>query len=97
MYYFRLLAVNGEGILGSEGYRSKSGCRNGIESVKANAPIDDRYEQNTSSTGEFYFTLYAANGEPIGNSGMYSSKVGRNNGIKAVKSTAPNAVIEDLT
>lgn len=36
-YYFRLLAANGEKILRSEGYVSKSGCENGVQSVKENA------------------------------------------------------------
>jgi uncharacterized protein YegP (UPF0339 family) len=34
---FRLKARNGEIIAVSEGYSSKSGCKNGIESVKKNA------------------------------------------------------------
>lgn len=36
-FRFRLKAGNGEIILSSEGYTSKSGCQNGIESVKKNA------------------------------------------------------------
>ena len=35
---FRLKATNGEIILASEGYASKSNCKNGIESVIKNAP-----------------------------------------------------------
>ncbi len=37
-YRFRLKAKNGEPILVSEGYKAKSSCLNGIESVKKNAP-----------------------------------------------------------
>jgi len=37
-YRFRLRASNGEIIAVSEGYKSKDGCKNGIESVKENAP-----------------------------------------------------------
>ena len=37
-YRFRLKATNGEIIAVSESYTSKSGCSNGIESVKKNAP-----------------------------------------------------------
>ena len=36
-FRFRLKASNGEIILASEGYKSKAGCKNGIESVKKNA------------------------------------------------------------
>jgi uncharacterized protein YegP (UPF0339 family) len=38
-YRFRLKAGNGEIIAVSEGYASKEGCVDGIESVKKNAPI----------------------------------------------------------
>ena len=37
-FRFRLKARNGEIIATSEGYKSKAGCLNGIESVKKNAP-----------------------------------------------------------
>jgi len=37
-FRFRLKARNGEVIAVSEGYTSKPGCLNGIESVKKNAP-----------------------------------------------------------
>lgn len=36
-YRFRLKAKNGEPIAASEGYTQKSGCKNGIESVRKNA------------------------------------------------------------
>ncbi len=37
-FRFRLKAGNGEIILASEGYSQKAGCKNGIESVRKNAP-----------------------------------------------------------
>ncbi len=37
-YRFRLKAGNGQVIAISEGYKSKTSCMNGIESVKKNAP-----------------------------------------------------------
>lgn len=96
-FYFRLFAVNGENILGSEGYKAKSSCQNGIESVKENAPLDQRYQRKTTSNGQFYFTLIAANNEPIGRSETYTTARARDNGIESVKKTAPEAVVEDLT
>lgn len=36
-FRFRLKATNGQIIATGEGYKSKSGCMNGIESVKKNA------------------------------------------------------------
>ena len=37
-FRFRLIAPNNEIIAVSEAYESKSGCENGIASVKENAP-----------------------------------------------------------
>ena len=37
-FRFRLKARNGEIIATSEGYKAKSSCENGIESVRKNAP-----------------------------------------------------------
>ena len=96
-YRFRLRAKNGEIILRSEGYTSKQGCQTGIASVKVNAPIDSRYKRAESRDGQYYFTLRAANGEPIGVSEMYTTKAARDNGIEAVKRDAPDAPTEDLS
>lgn len=96
-YYFRLLASNGESILRSEGYVAKSGCKNGISSVKSNALDDERYQRKTATDGQFYFNLTARNREVIGTSETYSSESNRENGIEAVKITAPDALVEDVT
>lgn len=96
-FYFRLQAENGEPILASEGYTSKGGWENGIESVRENAPHDDRYERETSTNDKPFFVLEAANGELIGKSEMYESEASRENGIEAVMRVAPVAPIEDLT
>lgn len=42
LYRYRLYAANGESIaMAEEGYKSKSGCVNGIKSVAQNAPEAD--------------------------------------------------------
>lgn len=46
-FRFRLKASNGETIAVSEGYKTKAGAKNGIESVRKNAPtapVDDQTE-----------------------------------------------------
>jgi len=96
-FRFRLKASNGEKLEASEGYVSKAGAVNGIESVKTNAPFDSRYERKTASNGDPYFVLKAANGEPIGTSELYSSSSAMENGIEAVKRDAPGAPTVDLT
>ena len=94
--YFHLRAGNGEIILVSEMYQAKGGAVNGIESVKKNAPIAERYARLTSKSGKFYFTLKAGNHEVIGNSEMYESESSRENGISSVMENGPTASITDL-
>ena len=94
---FRLKASNGEIILASEGYKAKSGCKNGIASVKKNAPDDARYERKKTKTGKHRFNLRAGNNQVIGTSETYNSTTGRENGIKSVKKNAPGAGIDDQT
>ncbi len=96
-FYFSLRLENGEPILAGEGYVAKRGCENGIAAVKVNAPLDERYERKTSTDGQSYFVLKAANGEPIGRSETYTAESSRENGIRAVKRVAPGAPIEDTT
>ncbi|MNL28040.1 hypothetical protein D3C87_1496690 [compost metagenome] len=96
-YQFNLKAGNGQVILASEGYSSKSACQNGIESVRKNAQDDSKFERKTSSNGKPYFNLKASNGQVIGNSEMYESEASRENGIESVKKNAPTADVSDLS
>ncbi|UQB70309.1 YegP family protein [Epilithonimonas zeae] len=96
-YQFNLKAGNGEIILTSEGYNTKAGCKNGIESVKINSQIDSRFERRTSTNYKDYFVLKDGNGEIIGKSQLYSTKQGMENGIASVKQNAPVAETIDET
>jgi uncharacterized protein YegP (UPF0339 family) len=89
--FFRLKAVNGQIILASEMYKVKESALNGIESVKKNAPLPERYAKLTSKNGQFYFALKAANSQVIGNSELYESETSRDNGMDSVMKTAPSA------
>ena len=94
-FQFNLKAGNGQTILASEGYTTQAACDNGIESVRKNAPDDDRYERKESSNGKFYFNLKAGNGQIIGNSEIYESLAARENGIESVKKNVPDAVVDN--
>lgn len=95
-FYFRLRAANGEIILSSEGYRTKSGCRSGIQSVRQNAPLPGRYWRSEASDGQYYFNLTAANHQVIGASEGYTTPAGREAGIQAVMRVAPHAGAEEV-
>lgn len=96
-FYFHLQASNGETILRSEQYGTKASAEGGINSVKKNAPLDERYERKTAKNGQLMFNLKAANHEIIGTSETYASESARENGIASVKANAPSATTDDQT
>ena len=83
-HFFNLCASNGEIILTSQMYSSKSGCRKGLASVRANAGVAGRYEHRTGKQGKSHFVLKAANHRVIGSSEVYRSKAACEKGMKAV-------------
>ena len=96
-YHFNLKAGNGQIILSSEMYESKSACQNGIESIKKNGGDEKRYERKESKNGDPYFILKAGNGQEIGRSEMYSGNAAMENGIQSVIKNAPDADVVDAS
>ena len=108
---FNLVAGNGQVIGTSQTYSSLDACKNGIESVKTNAPIagiedqtkegfeeltNPKFEVYVDKAGEFRFRLTAKNGQNILASKGYSQLAGCMNGIESVKTNAPDAeVVEE--
>ncbi len=96
-FYFRLKARNGEVILTSQGYKAKTSCLNGIESVKKNSQAEENFEIKTAKDGRIFFNLKATNGQIVGSSQMYKSERGMKNGIASVQKNAAEGEIKDLT
>ena len=108
---FNLKAGNGQVIATSEIYNSMAACKNGIESVRKNAPIapvedqtvegfatekNPKFELYMDKRGEFRFRLKAKNGEIIAVGESYKDKGSCLNGIESVKKNAPDAeVVEE--
>ena len=108
---FDLKAGNGEVIATSEVYASEASCKNGIESVKKNAPIakvenqtvegyaaekHPKFEVYTDKAGEYRFRLKATNGQVIAVSEGYKAEASCLNGIESVKKNAVDApVVEE--
>ena len=105
---FDLKATNGQVILSSEVYKSKSSCLKGIQSVAKNAPIakiedqtaegyaaasNPKFEMYADAAGEYRFRLKARNGQIIGISEGYKSRESCENGIESVKANAAEAEI----
>lgn len=96
-YQFNLKATNGQVILTSEGYTTKSACMNGIESVKKNSQVEARFDKKVASNGKPFFNLKATNGQIIGSSQMYANEKNMLNGVASVQKNAPEAEVVDLT
>ncbi len=108
---FDLKAGNGEVIATSEVYESAAACRNGVESVRKNAPVANvedqtvegfetakcpKFELYTDKAGEFRFRLKATNGQIIAVSEGYKAMASCKNGVESVKKNAPEAeVVEE--
>ena len=96
-FRFVLKAGNAETILNSELYHTRAAAENGIASVQANSPLEERYERKTAANGKAYFNLKAGNHQIIGSSQMYGTEAARDNGIESVKTNGASATIKDLT
>ena len=105
---FDLKAGNGEVIATSEVYASEAACKNGVESVRKNAPVaavenqtvegyatekHPKFEVYTDKAGEFRFRLKATNGQVIAVSEGYKALASCMNGIESVKKNAVDAPI----
>ncbi len=92
---FQLVAGNGQKVLGSEGYVSEAGLKNGIASVKENGGNESRYQVRETRDGAWYFVLVAANHEIIGMSGYYVSQANAVRGINTVRGLIKVAIVEE--
>ena len=98
-------------IATSEVYASDAACKNGIESVRKNAPaaaVEDqtvegyavekhpKFEIYADKAGEFRFRLKATNGQVIAVSEGYKAMASCVNGVESVKKNAVDAeVVEE--
>ena len=96
-FRFVLKAGNGEIVLTSELYTSKSAAENGIASVCTNSPLDERYEKKTATNGKFHFNLKAGNHQVIGSSQLYATEQSRDKGIASVKTNGSAQTVKDNT
>jgi uncharacterized protein YegP (UPF0339 family) len=96
-YRFLLKADGGETLLTSELYRAKDSAEGGFASVRANGPLDARYEKKVASNGKPFFNLQAANHQVIATSPMFATEQARDAAIAAVKACVGSATVKDNT
>lgn len=80
---FALQARNGEALVQSEGYTTRTAAINGVLSVLANGESAAAYELRTAANGEHYFNLRAANRQVIATSETYATAAGARAGVDA--------------
>jgi len=95
-FHFVLKSGNGQVVLSSQMYASKSGAMNGIESIQSNCGDDKCFERKTAKNGKFHFNIKSTNGQIIGSSQMYAAEAGMNNGIESVQKNAPGADVKEV-
>ncbi len=94
-FRFTLTARNGQVVLTSQGYSAKSGCKNGIASVKTNSKNDGAFARAEAKNGKHYFNLVAKNKQVIGTSQMYASKASVEKGIQSVRANSASAELHE--
>lgn len=82
--YFRLRAGNGEIMLGSEGYVSKSGAQKGIASVLENGVDEASFQVYEAFDGAWGVRLVAKNHEVIARGETYASKSNANRAVEDI-------------
>ena len=94
-FLFNLHASNGQIILTSGQFVTRTEAMESIASARLHCQQDDRFARLTASSGEPFFRLETPDGDLIGYSELYASATGRDAGIVSVKANGPGAPIED--
>jgi uncharacterized protein YegP (UPF0339 family) len=94
-YHFVLKASNGEVILQSEHYKTKTSAKKGIASVQKNSGSEARFVKKDSKSGKPFFVLRAGNNQVIGTSELYETARARDNGIASVSKNGQTNTIKD--
>lgn len=96
-FHFNLLATNGEIILSSEIYTTKTSAKKGIASVQTNSGDESRYVRKQDRRKQHYFLLRSGNNRVIGRSESYSRPVAMEKGIKSVIKNGQTDKLADST
>ncbi|MFK7811001.1 MAG: DUF1508 domain-containing protein [Maribacter sp.] len=83
-YSFTIKTENGNTLLKSIVYSNKKRAEEAIQFLKTSKTNRNTFERKTSHDGEFLFSLKNNKGEIIGDSQLYQSEAGMENGIKNI-------------
>ncbi|WP_047245674.1 YegP family protein [Maribacter thermophilus] len=83
-YRFTVKSETGQTLLESIIFEKREILETTLKALKT-TPSSKRFERKTNFEGKFLFNLTNEQGRIIGNSGLYTSEAGMENGIKNLK------------
>ena len=92
-HYFRLKNNSGDVVLKSQGYSTKRTCMNGIQSVKKNTQVAERFAPQQTKSGKQWFNVVARNGQVVATSQRWDNARKCKSQITSVKKGAVKAKV----
>ncbi|HFB99617.1 MAG TPA: DUF1508 domain-containing protein [Phaeodactylibacter sp.] len=93
-FYFRFKNNKGDIVLTSQGYSTKRTCMNGIESVRKNSQVAERFAPTVARNGKHLFNIVARNGQVVATSAKWDAKRQCTTNMTSVKKAAVKAAVE---
>ena len=90
-FQFKLKSGDGQIILISKAYKTKTDCKTGINSIRKIVKYDKLFIRLESKTGKAYFNFTAVDGKILAVSEMYENRDSMENAIDSVKKNAPRS------
>ena len=84
-FYFRLRNTKGDIVMKSQGYSTKRTCMNGIESVRKNCQVAERFDAKVARNGKHLFNIVARNGQVVATSSRWDAKRSCTTNMTSVK------------
>lgn len=84
-FAFRLVGSNGQLLLSSEPFGTRSAAQSAVKAVVESADAESNFERRESTHGDYYFVLKSASGRILARSDSFASEAGRETGIWAVR------------
>jgi uncharacterized protein YegP (UPF0339 family) len=94
-YYFNLKAANGEIVLSSQGYTTKTSAKKGVASIRENGGDIENFELRDAQNEQTYFVLKAANGKIIATGETYVSASNAEAAVESISALIASEKIAD--
>jgi len=92
-FHFNVFANNGQIVLSSESYTTDAAAFNGAFAVQQDGQTAANYAIKTNTSGGYYFTLTALNGQVIGVSQQYTTRASAQSAISSMMTFLPTVKV----